>query len=191
MVRWTEGLFMQKKKKTCLLRIEIIVCGTRFVAGAKRGGEGEGEKFPFSLPPYPLPLSTPGTQASFVSFLCRHCSTMTWNFLMLCTVVHSMEDLNTRRSIILSLSLNLVTVLIIHAQENLELHFFSLFLWHFCYRHRSVSFNFLIFVRSIWSLVSFTNRLLLDVLAVSYWTIDVLWISITGVEILSACFNTY
>ena len=43
------------------------------MAGAKRGGEREGELekheieeilLPFSLPPYPLPLSTPATQAT-------------------------------------------------------------------------------------------------------------------------------
>ena len=43
------------------------------MAGAKRGGEGEGElekreseeiPLPFSLPPYPPPLSTPATQAT-------------------------------------------------------------------------------------------------------------------------------
>ena len=37
------------------------------VAGAKRGGRGGGRKapspLPFSLFPYPLPLSTPATQA--------------------------------------------------------------------------------------------------------------------------------
>ena len=36
------------------------------VAGAKRGGGGGLEKrdtLPFSLPPYPLPPSTPATQA--------------------------------------------------------------------------------------------------------------------------------
>ena len=43
--------------------------GVACVAGAKRGGEGGREKpsLPnpplFSLPPYPLPLSTPATQA--------------------------------------------------------------------------------------------------------------------------------
>ena len=44
------------------------------VAGTKRGGVGDRERgkregvpspSPFSLPPYPLPLSTPATQASF------------------------------------------------------------------------------------------------------------------------------
>ena len=43
------------------------------MAGAKRGGEREGELekheieeilLPFSLPPYPLPLSTPATQTT-------------------------------------------------------------------------------------------------------------------------------
>ena len=40
------------------------------MAGAKRGGGGEGEKrlspipLPFSLPPYPLPISKPATQAN-------------------------------------------------------------------------------------------------------------------------------
>ena len=70
-------------------------------------------------------------------------------------------------------------------------HIFSFFfLWHFCCRHRSVPFNFLIFVRSMWSLVS----LIACYLMYSLFHTEPLmyfWISITSIEIQSTCFNTY
>ena len=43
--------------------ILIDICILACVAGAKRGGRGGGRKAPPSLFPYPLPLSTPATQA--------------------------------------------------------------------------------------------------------------------------------
>ena len=65
--------FSEKKELSCCgFRGEIVAC----VAGAKRGGGGGGgiekgkkersplslqSSYPFSLPPYPLPLSKPAT----------------------------------------------------------------------------------------------------------------------------------
>ena len=60
------------------------------VARAKRRWRGEGEKgeipLPFSLPPYPLPFSTPATQATSIGDRASVSS---------CTSVHRSVDLRT------------------------------------------------------------------------------------------------
>ena len=67
--------FFHIKKKSIIISIVLVKFVIACVAGAKRGGGGGREKgnppplFPFLPILYPLPLSTPATQAKFVTIV--------------------------------------------------------------------------------------------------------------------------